>query len=88
MFMFTFNQVMLLLLFTVVIILVGVILGGWLVFKSKNAVQGEGFLTGIPKGEVFHIPDANEDLENEAEKSVLTKVGDFMKVFGGGNAKN
>jgi hypothetical protein len=72
------------------LLLAGVFAGGWLIFKGKNAVQGEGFFKGVPKGEVFHIPDGGEDMEEtEAEKSVLNKVSDFMKVFGGqSNAKS
>lgn len=83
-YMFTFNQVLILMIFMVVVALVCIFAGGWLVFKGKNAVQGEGFLTGIPKGEVFRIPDASEDLENEAEKSVLERTEKFLKNFAGG----
>jgi hypothetical protein len=53
------------------------------VFKSRNATQGEKFLGGVPKGTVFTIPDAAED-DLDAEKSILDKSKDFLKIFEGG----
>ncbi len=83
--LFTFNQVMILMIFAVVVILVGIIAGGWLVFKSRNAVPGEGLFGGVPKGEIFHLPDdTSGELEDQAEKSILERGKEFLKVFGGG----
>ncbi|OGP67112.1 MAG: hypothetical protein A2031_08265 [Deltaproteobacteria bacterium RBG_19FT_COMBO_43_11] len=69
----------------VVLALICVIVGGWLVFKSK-AAPGEG-LFKEPKGQVFSITDGldNEEFpEGNAEKSVLEKTKKFLDVFTGG----
>jgi len=69
--------------------LVGALVGGWLVFKSKTAVPGESFLGGIPKGEVYSIPDAPkaaefpEEEESVAQENVLTRTQKFLKTLGG-----
>lgn len=64
--------------------LMSVIVGGWLVFKSK-ATLGEG-LFKEPKGQVFSITDGldNEDFPEGAEKNILEKTKKFLDVFGGG----
>ncbi len=82
--MFNFGEVIALMSFAGVLVMAGVFLGGWLVFKSK-ATQGEKFLGGVPKGTVFTIPDAAEEIETEAEKNILDKSKDFLKIFGGGS---
>jgi hypothetical protein len=81
--MFDFGEVVALMSFAGVLVMAGVFLGGWLVFKSRNATQGEKFLGGVPKGTVFTIPDAAED-DLDAEKSILDKSKDFLKIFEGG----
>jgi len=78
-------QVMLLMFFGAFLLLAGVFAGGWLIFKGKNAVQGEKFLGGVPNGTVFTIPDAAEEIETEAEKNILDKSKDFLKIFEGGS---
>jgi len=79
--MFDFGEVIALMSFAGVLVMAGVFLGGWLVFKSK-AAPGESFIGGAPKGAVFTIPDAADDLD--AEKSILDKSKDFLKIFEGG----
>ena len=68
----------------------GVFTGGWMAFKFKNAVQGENFLGGVPKGEVFTMKDEMDALmdeeQNQAEKDVLARTKKFLKALGGGNA--
>lgn len=68
----------------------GVFTGGWMAFKFKNAVQGENFLGGVPKGEVFTMKDEMDALmdeeQNQAEKDVLARTEKFLKALGGGNA--
>ena len=81
--MFNFGEVIALMSFAGVLVMAGVFLGGWLVFKSRNATQGEKFLGGVPNGTVFTIPDAAED-DLDAEKSILDKSKDFLKIFEGG----
>lgn len=83
--MFTFNQVLILLAVVVGISICAGMFCAWLVFKTKNAVPGESFLGGSPKGAVFTIPDASEELDNGngAEKSVLERTEEFLKAFGG-----
>jgi hypothetical protein len=82
--MFDFGEVVALMSFAGVLVMAGVFLGGWLVFKSRNATQGEKFLGGVPNGTVFTIPDAAED-DLDAEKSILDKSKDFLKIFEGGS---
>jgi len=82
--MFTFNQALILLAVVFGISLCFGLFCGWLVFKSRNATQGEKFLGGVPKGTVFTIPDAAED-DLDAEKSILDKSKDFLKIFEGGS---
>jgi hypothetical protein len=69
----------------------GVFTGGWMAFKFKNAVQGENFLGGVPKGEVFTMKDEIDALMDEeqagideAEKGVLARTEKFLKTLGGG----
>jgi hypothetical protein len=81
--MFTFNQALILLAVVFGISLCFGLFCGWLVFKSRNATQGESFIGGAPKGTVFTIPDAAED-DLDAEKSILDKSKDFLKIFEGG----
>lgn len=68
----------------------GVFTGGWMAFKFKNAVQGENFLGGVPKGEVFTMKDEMDALmdeeQNQAEKDVLARTKKFLKALGGGNS--
>lgn len=81
--MFNFGEVIALMSFACLLVMAGVFLGGWLVFKSK-ATQGESFIGGAPKGTVFTIPDAAED-DLDAEKNILDKSKDFLKIFEGGS---
>jgi len=81
--MFNFGEVIALMSFAGVLVMAGVFLGGGLVFKSRNATQGESFIGGAHKGTVFTIPDAAED-DQDAEKSILDKSKDFLKIFEGG----
>jgi len=82
-------QVLLLIGCGVIVALLGVFVGGWLVFKSKMAVPGESFVGGIPKGEVYSIPDAlkaaefPEEEESVAQENVLTRTQKFLKTLGG-----
>lgn len=69
--------------FGVLLAIMSVMVGGWLVFKAKNAQYGEGFLTGVPKGEVFSIKDDLDTLDEPAEKEVLSRTESFLKTLGG-----
>ncbi len=60
--------------------LMSVIVGGWLVFKSK-ATPGET-LFKEPKGQVFSITDGlDNEAFPEAEKNILEKTKKFLDVF-------
>ncbi len=69
--------------FGVLLAIMSVMVGGWLVFKAKNAQYGEGFLTGVPKGEVFSMKDDLDTLDEPAEKEVLSRTESFLKTLGG-----
>ncbi len=79
--MFNFGEVIALMSFAGVLVMAGVFLGGWLVFKSRNATQGENLIGGAPKGTVFTIPDAAEEI---SEESIIDRTKDFLKMFEGG----
>lgn len=78
--MFNFGEVIALMSFACLLVMAGVFLGGWLVFKSRNATQGENFIGGAPKGTVFTIPDTPEEIP---EESIIERGKEFLKVFGG-----
>ena len=69
--------------FGVLLTIISVMVGGWLVFKAKNAQYGEGFLTGVPKGEAFSMNDDLDRLEEPAEKELLSRTESFLKTLGG-----
>lgn len=83
--MFELKEVIAVMAFGGALVMAGVFAGAWVSFKSKNSVPGESFLGGSPKGAVFTIPDASEELDNGngAEKSVLERTEEFLKAFGG-----
>lgn len=74
--------------FGAVVALLGVVVGGWLVFKSKSSLPGERLFGGVPRGEVFTIPDPADVPENpeddEVRKTVMERTGKFLKQFEGG----
>lgn len=83
--MFELGEVIALMCFGAALVIIGVMLGGWIMFKSKNAVPGENFIGGAPKGEVFTLPDTvKEDLDEDAKKGMLERTEQFLKVFEGG----
>jgi hypothetical protein len=67
--------------FGVLLTIISVMVGGWLVFKAKNAQYGEGFLTGVPKGEAFSMKDDLDRLEEPAEKELLSRTESFLKTL-------
>lgn len=72
----------------VVFALLGVLVGGWLVFKGKSPLPNEPFIGRAPKGEVFNVNtgDGEEFPEetNVAEEHVLKRAETFLKNLGGG----
>lgn len=66
--------------FVFVLTIVSALIGGWIVFKTKNSVPGESFLGRVPKGEVFSIPTTEEDEEPDVVKE-RNKI--FQKIFDG-----
>lgn len=69
------------------IALIGVLAGAFVMFRGTKAVPGETMFGGVPKGQVFSIPDPLEDEpkeQSEAEKLLLEKTNKFLKVFSGG----
>jgi hypothetical protein len=63
------------------LVLFAVMVGGWLVFKSK-AAPGERFIGPEPKGQVFMIPEA-ADAPDEVE-SVPARNSEFLSRLLGG----
>lgn len=62
------------------IVLAGVLIGGFLVFKSK-ASPGESFFH-TPKGQVFTIPDA-EAAPDEVDTTITDRTKQFVEMLGG-----
>jgi len=79
--MFELKEVIAVMAFGGALVMAGVFAGAWVSFKSKNSVPGESFLGGSPKGAVFTIPDAPEDI---SEQGVIDRTKDFLKMFEGG----
>lgn len=70
-----------------VLVLASVLLGGWLVFKSK-AGPGEGFIIQ-PKGQVFTMPEAADAPDEPPDTrlmqdEVLKNSERFLNSFLGG----
>ena len=78
--MFDLMEMIIVICFGAALFAAGVMAGGWLVYKSRNAVPGEKLFGGVPKGTVFTIPDAAEEI---SEESVIERGKEFLKVFGG-----
>jgi hypothetical protein len=88
--MFNLGEVIALMCFGAVLLMGGVMGGGWLVYKSRNAVPGERLFGGVPKGEVFTMKDEIDSLNDSsdgAEKEVLAKNRIFNAIFGDGETK-
>lgn len=72
---------------TIAFALGGVILGGWLVYRTKREPY-EPMLRGSSKGEAFTIPLDDEIPESKLEdtpESILSRMGDFMHQIGDKN---
>ena len=58
--------------------------GGWLVFKTRNAVQGESLFGGVPKGQVFSVKDDTDRQEEPDPETIITERNiQFLKQSGG-----
>jgi hypothetical protein len=81
----SFNQFMGTLLAIVLLALACVVVGGWLVFKSK-AAPGERLIGRAPKGEAFTVADAAaapDEVDGEADKRLLERTEKFLSMLGG-----
>jgi hypothetical protein len=83
--MFDFTEALALMLLGGALVMAGVTAGGWLVYKSRNAVPGEKLFGGVPKGEVYTIPDVQGDFPQDNNSTLAEKTEKFMKIFEGGN---
>lgn len=67
------------------IMAIGAVIGGWLMFKGRSQT-GESFLSAqTPKGEVFTIPESagapnfpGEEEPTEHEKKILERTAEFL----------
>jgi hypothetical protein len=81
--MFDLMEVIALMCFGAALLMAGVMVGGWLVYKSRNSVPGERLFGGVPKGEVFTMKDEIDSLaDGGAEAEVLAKNRIFNSIFG------
>jgi hypothetical protein len=78
--MFEIAQLIALFMAGAIATIFGVLLGAWLVFKVNRAAPGEKFIGGVPSGQVFSIPDLEE--EEPMDKSiVMDRLNQFMGQF-------
>ena len=56
-----------------------VLIGAFVMFRGRSGI-GEKFIGGVPKGQVFTIPEETEEFP-DAEENVLQKTAQFLKVF-------
>jgi hypothetical protein len=77
-------DILILIGFGVLVALLSTLLGAWMMFRGRTANLGDNFILRNPKGQVFTIPEAEggEDFP-DAEKNVLKKTEEFLKVLGG-----
>jgi hypothetical protein len=59
--------------------MVGVMIGAFIVFRTKTAVPGENFIGGVPKGEAFTISD--ENAQESPEVPLMERTNSFLKTF-------
>ena len=70
--------------FGVLLAIMSVLVGGWLVFKTRNAIQGEGLFGGVPKGQVFSVKDdIDRQEEPDPEKTIMDRTNEFLRQLGG-----
>ncbi len=69
----------------VLLAILGVMVGGWIAFKSSRAVPGEKFVGGVPKGQAFTLADEIDKMDepDQHEKTVLERTEKFLKALGG-----
>jgi hypothetical protein len=76
-------------------VIVGVIVGAWLMFKGKKTSStdsNEPFIGKSPRGEVFKVPDDLDSIPpfpgaeepSSEERRILKKNEAFFKIFQGG----
>lgn len=64
--------------------ILGVLFGAWLSYKCHRAAPGERFIGGPPKGDVFSIPDLEDEPDPIESGIVKDRLNQFMMQFNGG----
>jgi len=69
-----------------VVAILGGLFGAYVMYKGQRAVPGEKFIGGVPEGQVFSIPDLEQEepVDSPEHKRVMERLGMFMGQFGGG----
>ena len=89
--MFSLWQVLVLIGAGVLLAIICVLIGGWIVFKSRLAAPGDRFIGPSPKGQVFTIPDAElaadfpdgQGKPSKDEEAILKNTERFLNILGG-----
>jgi len=74
---------------TALVMLIGILLGGWLMFKgNRSAKTNESFIGRSSKGEVFSILDDSDspdypEGQSKEEGKILERTNKFLKALGG-----
>ena len=79
------NDMILIVLGVWLLTILSAVVGAYLMFKGIKSVPGEKFLGGVPKGQVFSIPEVDDIPESPEgeEKAVLKNTEKFLKILGG-----
>jgi len=91
--MISFWQVLILVDILAVSIFLGVIIGAYVVFRTKRETHERFLDPGASKGEVFSIDNFGEDKTEDAEASeqpsetIQARSMDFMSQFLGGSGE-
>lgn len=65
------------------IAILGGLAGAFLMWKGIRAVPGERFIGGVPQGQVFTIPDLEEEPEQQEAGIVKERLNQFLEQFKG-----
>ena len=69
-----------------VIMILCVILGAFIMFKGKQTGSESGFFGGVPKGQVFSIPEAKDTSDFPADEAdPLGRTAQFLSALTGGS---
>ena len=74
-------------LLVAVIMIACVMIGAFIMFKGRQTAIDAGFFGGVPKGDVFSIPEAEGAADfPDADSTLLDRTKQFLDTLGGGTS--